>query len=135
MRPFSKIDSGSHLLKYRSGSDKKLTITVGIVRNLNLNFENCPESDHFENTDTDPSLFLKYGSDSILFQNTNSNPTKTLEPVTLLNTKICNVSGTSTNFDAYLSELGVNFILQNLAKLAKPTVSISRSDQAGQLFV
>lgn len=35
--------------------------------------------------------------------------------------------GTSTNFDAYLSELGVNFILRNLAKLAKPTVSISRN--------
>ena len=72
------------------------------------------------------------GSESDLFQNTNSNPTKTLEPVTLLNTKICNVSGTSTNFDAYLSELGVNFILRNLAKLAKPTVSISRSDQTGK---
>jgi len=32
----------------------------------------------------------------------------------------------STNFDNYLAELGVNFILRNLASLAKPTVTISR---------
>ena len=34
--------------------------------------------------------------------------------------------GSSENFDAYLAELGVNFILRNLASLAKPTVTIDR---------
>jgi hypothetical protein len=32
----------------------------------------------------------------------------------------------SYNFDAYLAELGVSFILRRLANLASPTVTISR---------
>jgi len=32
----------------------------------------------------------------------------------------------SSNFDAYLAELGVGYILRNLAQLAKPTIHISR---------
>ncbi len=34
--------------------------------------------------------------------------------------------GPTHNFDAYLAELGVSFILRRLASLASPTVTISR---------
>jgi hypothetical protein len=33
---------------------------------------------------------------------------------------------TAHNFEAYLAELGVNYVLRRLASLANPTVSISR---------
>jgi hypothetical protein len=35
--------------------------------------------------------------------------------------------GATENFDEYLYELGVSYILRNLAKLAKPTITISRT--------
>eukprot|EP00088_Acartia_fossae_P066879 TRINITY_DN8311_c2_g1_i5.p1 TRINITY_DN8311_c2_g1~~TRINITY_DN8311_c2_g1_i5.p1 ORF type:complete len:192 (-),score=17.26 TRINITY_DN8311_c2_g1_i5:1438-2013(-) len=41
--------------------------------------------------------------------------------------------GSTENFDAYLAELGVNFILRNLAKLAKPTINISRNCEGAML--
>ena len=37
--------------------------------------------------------------------------------------------GRSTNFEAYLQELGVSYILRRLAGLASPTVTITRNQQ------
>jgi len=41
----------------------------------------------------------------------------------------------SENFNAYLQELGVSYILRNLASLAKPTVTISRDCPDGIVMI